>query len=144
MEQNNNEPVQVFNNGCIYYAHITTGEKVNEQKELGHHTIVFYERFSGQNIIASLRGPITHADQKPYIRKLVDKEIPLEDMRNICLDVLVSLLRKDVAHDWYADKTFVLGKIYNESIQEHIKKSSNFKSIEASDLRLDYIIPLKE
>lgn len=144
MEQKTPEPIDIFNNGCLYYAHTVSKDGGFQQpRELGFHTIVFYEEFSEQNVVASFRGPVVWGDEKPCIRKLINKETPVEDMQRLCLDTLVSLLRRDSARNWYGDKAFVPGEQHSESVQDYIKRNPNFP-ISAGHLTLPYFVPLKD
>jgi hypothetical protein len=127
MGQDKNEFVQMFNNGCVYYAHKMSADGgLQQPKKIGFHTLTLYQEFSGQNVVSSFRGPVLWGDEKPYIRKLVDKETPAKEMQNMCLDMLITLLRDDSCSGWYSESVFVPGKLRKESVQKYFQRNPHF------------------
>lgn len=144
MKQKPPELIDIFSNGCLYYAHTKSKYGGSQKKkELGFYTIVFYEKFSEHYVIASFRGPVVLEDEELYIRKIVGKETSVKDMQELCSNILVSLLRKDVAQDWYCNNVFVPGKQHFESVQDYIKKDPDFP-ISAGCLTLPRFVLLED
>jgi hypothetical protein len=131
--------VLMFNDGCIYYANRKEKPMGDiKPKELGFYTVVFYQEFSCQNVIASFKE---YAQEKPYIRKLVDKDTSKQEMQELCLDALVSVLKDDPRKDWFSGKVFVPGKFHETSVRDYVNNQST--SLKPGCLDLSYVIPLK-
>jgi len=107
------ETIPVFRDGCIYYANTLAEEMAGFQKpkKIGFYNVVFWREFSGQNVVAGIRG--CSGQEYAKIKRLVDARTPQRDMQRLCFDILLNELRNDVAKEWYQNKEFVLGK-YNE------------------------------
>ena len=140
MEQHNKFPIReevvlAFKDGLVYEAH-TKNPKWDKEPwdplEVTFNTIVFYENISGKKVIASYRENINES----YIRKVVDDNKTPEEMKQLCLEVMVDLLSNDSARSWYKDKKFVVGETYDESVKDYFKENID-AHVDINKLKID-------